>query len=138
MSLATQFDTPQFDTLPVPRRPAAPAAESLATVIELRPPSDRGAVPLRLTRRGVTVLAVLVAALAAGLVALAAVSAPGPSAASRVHPPATVLVRSGDTLWSIAGRVAPGRDPRAEVDELTRRNHLSSPTLVPGQVLRTR
>jgi len=33
-------------------------------------------------------------------------------------------VRPGDTLWSIALRVAPGRDPRPVVDQLIEDNHL--------------
>ena len=33
-------------------------------------------------------------------------------------------VQAGDTLWSIARRVAPGRDPRAVVDQLIADNHL--------------
>jgi hypothetical protein len=33
-------------------------------------------------------------------------------------------VQAGDTLWAIAGRVAPGRDPREVVDQLVRDNHL--------------
>jgi hypothetical protein len=33
-------------------------------------------------------------------------------------------VQAGDTLWSIALRVAPGRDPRPLVDQLIADNHL--------------
>lgn len=33
-------------------------------------------------------------------------------------------VRPGDTLWSIALRVAPGRDPRPLIDQLIEDNHL--------------
>jgi hypothetical protein len=33
-------------------------------------------------------------------------------------------VQAGDTLWSIALRVAPGRDPRPVVDQLIEDNHL--------------
>ncbi len=51
--------------------------------------------------------------------------------------PDTVTVQSGDTLWSIAGRIAPQRDASAEVADLQRLNHLSGVALVPGQVLRT-
>ena len=94
-------------------------------------------VTLRLTRRGVAVLAVAIAGLAAVLVWLAARSAPSPAPAPRTVP-ANVTVRTGDTLWSIADRVAPQRDLRAEVATLQRLNHLSGATLVPGQVLRTR
>ena len=46
----------------------------------------------------------------------------------------TVVVRPGDTLWSIAAR-AYGGDPRDGVWKIERRNHLSGSTLVPGQRL---
>jgi LysM repeat protein len=91
---------------------------------------------MRLTRRGVLVLALAVALAAVGLVWLAWLSAP----AAGAHPPATpasVTVQSGDTLWSIATRVAPGRDPRDEVARLQRLNHLDGADLAAGQVLRT-
>lgn len=45
----------------------------------------------------------------------------------------TVVVQPGDSLWSIAQRVAPGHDPRAVVDRLAAR--LGSTTLVPGETL---
>ena len=98
------------------------------------------AAPLRLTQRGVAVLAAAVAVLAVALVALAWLSAP--SGASSTPPPLvgnTVAVAPGDSLWSIAERVAPNRDPRAEVAQLQRLNHLDGAAgtdLVPGQVLR--
>jgi nucleoid-associated protein YgaU len=94
-----------------------------------------GEAPLRLTRRGYVVLGLLAATLVAGLLWLAHTSGPaGPA------PPAVgaVTVRDGDTLWSIASRIAPQRDPRLVVVELEDVNHLSSPVLQPGQVLRTR
>lgn len=34
----------------------------------------------------------------------------------------SVTVQAGDTLWAIAQRLAPGRDPRPVVDALTRAN----------------
>jgi Tfp pilus assembly protein FimV len=40
--------------------------------------------------------------------------------APRVH----YVVQPGDTLWSIARRVAPGRDPRPVVDATVEANHL--------------
>ena len=43
-------------------------------------------------------------------------------------------VKAGDTLWSIAERTYPG-DPREGVWELSRRNELTSATIVPGQML---
>ncbi|WP_375487576.1 LysM peptidoglycan-binding domain-containing protein [uncultured Jatrophihabitans sp.] len=109
-----------------------------ASVSVLHAPSG-AALPLRLTRRGVLVLALLTSALAAVLVWAAAASAPDASASGAVAAgPATVTVRAGDTLWAVANRVAPQRDPRAEVAQLRRLNHLADPDLVPGQVLRVR
>jgi LysM repeat protein len=49
-----------------------------------------------------------------------------------------VVVRPNDTLWSIAARIAPDRDPRVVVSELERRNDLTDPTVHVGQVLRAR
>jgi Tfp pilus assembly protein FimV len=45
------------------------------------------------------------------------------------------VVRQGDTLWSIAERLAPGEDPRPLVDALATANRLDAGTLVPGQTL---
>ena len=43
-------------------------------------------------------------------------------------------VKPGDTLWSIAHRIAPGQDPRPVVDELTADNHLQG-SLQAGQAI---
>ena len=110
-----------------------------AEVISLFQPGECSvAPPLRLTRRGVAVLAVAVAAVALVLVGLAWLSAPGAAAPARGTASATVTVRPGDTLWAIAGRVAPASDPRAEVARLQRLNGLSGVDLVVGQQLRLR
>jgi LysM repeat protein len=95
--------------------------------------------PLRLTRRGVVASAVgvvlvgglllLVAYLSAGS---AGVPAPRPAAV----PGSVVTVQPGDTLWSIAGQVAPGHDPRRVVEQIREVNHLSSASLTPGQTLK--
>jgi LysM repeat protein len=46
-----------------------------------------------------------------------------------------VVVQPGDTLWSIATRVAPDADPRVTVQRLIERNALSSPAIQAGEVL---
>lgn len=119
----------------IPERARRHAPERLATVTVLCPPADPapGRAAVRLTRRGVVVLTLAIAALGAGLVWLAAASAP--SAPAPAAAPHAVTVQPGDTLWSIATAVAPGRDPLAEVSALQRRNHLAGVDLVPGQVL---
>lgn len=45
----------------------------------------------------------------------------------------TVVVEPGDTLWSVARRLAPGRDPRPVVDALVQAR--GSAELVPGETL---
>ena len=124
----------------------APAAEprmprpAVADVVVLHAPRSV-APPVRLTRRGVVVLALAIAALAVALVWAAAASAPsssGSASAAGAGAGVGVTVRPGDTLWSIATRVAPSKDPRAEVDLLRRVNHLAGVALVPGQVLALR
>jgi LysM repeat protein len=47
----------------------------------------------------------------------------------------TVVVHSGDTLWSIAARVAPQRDPRGVVAQLMVLNHLHGAVLEVGERL---
>ena len=57
------------------------------------------------------------------------------SAGHDARPARTYVVRSGDTLWAIASRIAgPNADPRPVVDELSQANHLGG-VIVPGQVL---
>lgn len=92
---------------------------------------------IRLTRRGRAVAVLAVGIALAGALWLAHSSAVASSAPHR-SPPSTVVVRPNDTLWSIASRVAPDRDPRVVVSELERRNDLTDPTVHVGQVLRAR
>ena len=58
--------------------------------------------------------------------------------AGQAHPKAAVVyhVQAGDTLWTIASKMAPAKDPRETIDAIMRYNHLGSPTIVPGQTLR--
>ena len=76
---------------------------------------------------------------ALGVAAALPVGAHAAAAASDGHRPAaarTYVVRSGDTLWSIAARLArPGADPRPVVDGLEEVNRGTS-VLVPGETLR--
>jgi LysM repeat protein len=92
---------------------------------------------VRLTRRGRVALTAAASVVATVVVLLSAVGASGEPAQ---HPsrPASVVVRDGDTLWTIAERVAPTVDPRREVAVLRRLNHLRTVTVVPGQVIRAR
>ncbi|MFM9786023.1 LysM peptidoglycan-binding domain-containing protein, partial [Streptomyces scabiei] len=46
-----------------------------------------------------------------------------------------VTVMPGDTLWSIAGEIAPDADPRDVVDEIIRLNALPSGAVAAGERL---
>ncbi len=108
--------------------------------------SRRRPAPVRLTRRGRVVVVVFLA-----LLATAALFAVGlvPSQASPSVAPASggavsagvsasgssVVVQPGESLWSIATRVAPSVDPRVEVGRLIERNGLAGTEIQAGQVL---
>jgi LysM domain len=96
--------------------------------------------PLRLTSRGRVVFGALATApLIAGLV-FASVSAPvsagtvsvGTEGAAAFE---TVTVGVGESLWSIAERVAPASDPREVIGELERFNGLEDSAVLPGQTI---
>ena len=92
---------------------------------------------LRLTRRGrLVVLLGLVALLlvAFSLGRVGSQAAPRSSGHSTVHLPQTV-VRPGETLWSVANRIAPGQDPREVIGAIEDLNGLTSDQLQPGQLL---
>jgi Tfp pilus assembly protein FimV len=110
-------------------------AISIAPTGSLVPPRTR----LRLTVRGRRVLAFLAALPAIAALAFAVLAGGSALASHESGAPAgafhTVTVSAGDSLWSIAGEVAPSADPRDVVDALTRLNALDGVTLTPGQEL---
>ncbi len=120
---------------PYDRIPRAAVSEAPPLRVGVAPRGE--ARPIRLTRRGWAVAVLAVGIALAGALWLAQSSAMASSAPHR-SPPSTVVVRLNDTLWSIATRIAPDRDPRVVVSELEQRNYLTSPTVHVGQVLRAR
>jgi nucleoid-associated protein YgaU len=92
--------------------------------------------PVRLTRRARRLLAVAVAAVAVLLSVWVGSVADGRDAGLVMVSDSSVVVRSGDTLWSIAGSVAGDQDVRAVVDAIIELNDLGDVALQPGQVLR--
>lgn len=96
-----------------------------------------GRVRLRLTRRGRVVLTMLVAlpiVIGAMVFALngGGAAATGEQAHVTFH---YVTVQSGDSLWSVASRIAPNADPRNVIADLVNLNGLSSAVVTPGQQL---
>ena len=77
---------------------------------------------------------IVAAALLVGVLAIAAPAAADAVGGDARPSTATVVVQPGDTLWAIAGRVAPDRDPRAVVEDIVAANDLTG-DLVPGQAL---
>ncbi|MFE6997748.1 LysM peptidoglycan-binding domain-containing protein [Microbacterium sp. NPDC057659] len=91
---------------------------------------------LRMTRRGRRVLSALVATPVAIGIAYAGIAGGSALASGERTAPVdfeTVMVMPGDTLWSIAGEVAPGADPRDVVDEINSLNNLHGGVLQVGQ-----
>jgi nucleoid-associated protein YgaU len=77
---------------------------------------------------GTALIAVLLSPLAAGAVR----RGEAPAAPAQQ----VVVVRAGDTLWSIAERVRPGADPRETIAEIERMNASVDPgAILPGQTL---
>jgi LysM domain len=100
-----------------------------------RRPTRPGAPATRLTVRGRIVIVAVVLLAVLGLWAWWG----NPTAASNVHhhPVShSVVVQPGQTLWEIAGRIAPDRDPRRVVADIEDLNGLTDPGgLVSGQSL---
>lgn len=98
---------------------------------------------MRLTRRGRVVVSALGTIAVLLVVALAWLSGIGSAqAAGRAVPPGqvyrnltTVVVRPGESLWSIAERAAPSADPRVVIGELVDLNGLRGSTVQAGQRL---
>lgn len=94
---------------------------------------------LRITDRGRRVLAAIVAlplvvalafAVLSGGSALASLDEGGTAVTFE-----TVNVMPGDSLWSLAGDIAPHADPRDVVDGIISLNALPSSAITPGQTL---
>lgn len=91
------------------------------------PPSERSQV--QLTRRGRLVLFIVLVAVALAVFVL--VGGPADSTGTTHHPAAvTVVVAPGQTLWDIAGEVAPNEDPRTVIAEILDLNALTDPGLI--------
>lgn len=118
-------------TTPVARPRMVPVAVAPAAA------SGVPATRLRITDRGRKVLGGLIALIVAGLLAVAALTAPSAAVAGNdagADLP-TITVLAGDTMWGIAELIAPNADPRTVIHDLKRLNRLDSAALTPGQVL---
>jgi LysM repeat protein len=119
-----------------------PALGTPALGIPVRGQAVRGqaaAAPLRLTRRG----RIVVAAAAALLVSLLLLLATGAAqATSHSAPPRVadrnltrVVVRPGQSLWSVAQAADPNADPRQVMQQIIELNGLTGDVILVGQQL---
>jgi hypothetical protein len=97
---------------------------------------------VRLTRRGRIVVAVFLVAVLSVVVFLVTTLTSGRAQATNHGAPRAgyagmhqVVVRPGQTLWSIAAAADPATDPRNVVQEIMSANALGSPTITAGQLL---
>ncbi|MDQ1623365.1 MAG: hypothetical protein QOH19_1783 [Actinomycetota bacterium] len=97
--------------------------------------------PLRLTRRGKFVFfgvpLILLAALILSLSGFVNAPAKAAESASELSltPTVSVTVQPGESLWTIAGTVAPERDPRDVIADIVQLNNLDAARVLPGQEL---
>jgi len=102
-------------------------------------PRDTPVAPLRLTRRGRVVVA-LAAALLVTLVSLllagvAQATNHGPSPRAARQNLVQVIVRPGQSLWSVAENADPDQDTRAVIQQIIDLNSLNGDTVLAGQQL---
>jgi LysM domain len=123
----------------VPRPRGTPAALGPRGTPATPRPREVPAVPLRLTRRGRAVVVVAVALLVTviSLLAAGAVQATShapPTGAARQNL-VQVVVRPGQSLWSVAESTDPDQDPRAVIQQIVELNGLGSDVVSAGQQL---
>ena len=103
------------------------------------PPRDTPAAPLRLTRRGRVAAAAAAALLVTVLSLLAAGVAQATSHALSPHAApqgmVQVVVRPGQSLWSVAESTDPDQDTRAVIQQIVDLNALSGDVVFAGQQL---
>lgn len=98
--------------------------------------------PVRLTRRGRVVVAVLAVAVIAAIALAVGLAAPGGAQAANHGQPRAgyqgmhqIVVRPGQTLWSIASAAEPAADPRDVVQQIMTANAMTGTRITAGQLL---
>jgi LysM repeat protein len=116
---------------------AATVRSSTVRSSTVRTSTVRSSAPIRPTRRGrlIIVLAIMAMLVLAGLV-LGHGSSQAAGRGSVAATSRTLTVQPGETLWSVAARIAPHSDPRLVVADIESRNHLSGGQVRAGQQLR--
>ncbi|WP_082483932.1 LysM peptidoglycan-binding domain-containing protein [Arthrobacter sp. Leaf141] len=127
-------------SLPVVAHPAASIRQVPRTGAS-RSKASKALPPLRLTRRGrIVLVGIPLMLLAAVLLSLAGFFTSPAKASDSVAdlaptPSVSVTVQPGDSLWAIAGYVAPDRDARDVIADIVQLNNLTGGAVLPGQQL---
>lgn len=130
---ATEAPRPRRD----PARPGGRALPSRAGARAVRGVCAPARARLRLTRRGRRLVTALALGGALALGSSIATFVDAGDGSLRLAGGSSVVVRPGDTVWSIAGEVAGAeQDVRVVVDAIEELNGLEASVVVPGQVLR--
>jgi len=120
-------------------RSAAPRARHDTPAARSARRSETPAPPLRLTRHGRVVVAVaaalLVAVISLLVAGVAQATNDGPSARAARQHLVQVVVRPGQSLWSVAESADPDQDTRAVVQQIVELNSLNGDTVFAGQQL---
>ena len=129
---ASRRDTPDVRHAALTPRRDTPAARSGR-------PRDTPVAPLRLTRRGRVVIAIaaalLVTMVSLLLAGVAQATNDGPSPRAARENLVQVIVRPGQSLWSVAESADPGQDTRAVIQQIIDLNSLNGDTVFAGQQL---
>lgn len=100
---------------------------------------DTPVAPLRLTRRGRVVIAIaaalLVTMVSLLLAGVAQATNHGPSSRAARQNLVQVIVRPGQSLWSVAESADPDQDTRAVIQQIIDLNSLNGDTVLAGQQL---
>ena len=128
---------PQHDT-PDPQHDAlAPRRETPA--VRSGRQRDTPAAPLRLTRRGrvvvATAVALLLTVISLFVAGVAQATNHGPSAHAARQNLVRVVVRPGQSLWSVAESADPDQDTRSVIQQIVDLNALSADVVFAGQQL---
>ena len=124
------------------RWPAADVPALVSGTVVSRRQAGRSRTPIRLTRRGRAVVAcLLVTGLTVTALLISLLVSGGAQATNHGQPRAgyqgmhQIVVRAGQTLWSIAVSAEPSADTRVVVQEIMTANALTSADISAGQLL---
>jgi hypothetical protein len=133
---------PPSSSITAGSRPVAAGPAVVSGTVLARRQAGKSRTPIRLTRRGRLVVAcLLVTGLTVAALLISVLASGGAQATNHGQVRAgyqgmrQIVVRPGQTLWSIASAAEPSADPRAVIQEIITANALPSPAISAGQLL---